>query len=339
MLAATATAGVVACSKEPSTTASAETSTGTNTSTGTDGNFPISIKHAYGETVIETRPTRVATVAWSNHEVPLALGIVPVGISKATWGDDDNDGLLPWVKDKLDELGAETPVLFDETDSIPFEEVAATKPDVILAAYSGISEEDYTTLSKIAPTIAFPELAWGTSMNDMIQSNSLALGMAQEGEQLIKELDAQIAAALAANPSISGKKVLFSSHNADDLSSIGYYTLHDPRVSFLVSAGLAAPQVVLDETAKTEAFYADVSAEKPELFDDVDLIITYGPDDPAPLLEAMQANALLSKIPAVAANRVVFLGNGPLAAAANPSPLSIPWGLNDYFAKLAEALG
>ncbi|MGO8609104.1 ABC transporter substrate-binding protein, partial [Rhizobium johnstonii] len=90
-----------------------------------------------GETTITEKPERIATVAWANHEVPLALGVVPVGMSKATWGDDDGDGVLPWVEDKLTELGAETPVLFDETDGIPFEKVADTRPDVILASYSG----------------------------------------------------------------------------------------------------------------------------------------------------------------------------------------------------------
>ena len=94
------------------------------------------------------KPERVATVAWANHEVPLALGVVPVGMSKVTWGDDDDDGVLPWVEDKLDELGAETPVLFDETDGIDFEAVADTEPDVILAAYSGLTQEEYDTLSQ-----------------------------------------------------------------------------------------------------------------------------------------------------------------------------------------------
>ena len=47
-------------------------------------------------------------------------------MSAASWGDDDDDGVLPWVEEKLEELGAETPVLFDETDGIAFEAVAAT---------------------------------------------------------------------------------------------------------------------------------------------------------------------------------------------------------------------
>src|SRR3546814_1826145 len=90
---------------------------------GENTSYPITIKHALGTTVIEKKPERVATVAWANHEVPLALGIVPVGFAAANFGDDDADGLLPWVAERLSELGAETPVLFDEGDGIDFEAV------------------------------------------------------------------------------------------------------------------------------------------------------------------------------------------------------------------------
>ena len=81
---------------------------GTPTPSAAVDSFPISINHVYGTTTITAKPTRIATVAWSNHEVPLALGVIPVGMSKATWGDDDNDGVLPWVEKKLADLGAAT---------------------------------------------------------------------------------------------------------------------------------------------------------------------------------------------------------------------------------------
>ena len=57
-----------------------------------DGNWaPVTIDHALGTTTIERKPERVASVAWGNHEVPLALGVVPVGMAKANFGDDDGD--------------------------------------------------------------------------------------------------------------------------------------------------------------------------------------------------------------------------------------------------------
>lgn len=315
-----------ACAANPAPTAVAPES---------DGEFPLTIQHAYGPTTIPERPERVATVAWANHEVPLALGIVPVGMSEATWGDDDGDGVLPWVEDALDSLGAEIPVLFDETDGIDFAAVADTQPDVILAAYSGITQEEYETLSKIAPVVAFPDVPWGTSYEDMIRLNATALGLAEEGEELIDSLRAQVDEALEAHPALAGKKVLFSYLDPNDLSQIGFYTAHDTRPGFLAGLGLPLPSIVESASAETTAFYTQVSAESGDLLSDVDVFVTYGDPDSG-IIAQLQADPLLGLIPAIAEGRIAVLENGtPLAASANPSPLSIGWGIDDYFAVLA----
>ena len=304
----------------------------------TGGPFPVTIEHAYGETTIDTQPERIATVAWANHEVPLALGVVPVGMSKATWGDDDGDGVLPWVEDQLDELGAETPVLFDETDGIDFEAVADTEPDVILAAYSGLTQEEYDTLSKIAPVVAYPDVAWGTSYEDMIRLNSAAIGLAPEGDQLIEDLNAEVQTALAAHPELADSNVLFSYIDPADFSQIGFYTALDTRPGFLNSLGLPEPTIVADESAGTDLFYVTVSSEEADRFADVDVFVTYGDADGA-IVSQLQADPLLAQIPAIQNGNIAVLENStPLAASANPSPLSIGWGIDEYFALLAGAL-
>lgn len=194
-LAAVVALTVSACSTSPSDDAS---------SGGESGWEPVTIEHALGTTVIEEKPENVATVNWANHEVPLALGVVPVGMARADFGDDDGNGVLPWVEEKLEELGAETPVLFDETDGIDFEAVADTQPDVILAGYSGLTQEDYDTLSEIAPVVAYPETAWGTPWREMIEINSTAIGLQAEGEQLVSDLETEIADAVAQHPALEG---------------------------------------------------------------------------------------------------------------------------------------
>lgn len=298
--------------------------------------FPVTIEHAFGETTIPKKPTRVATVAWANHEVPLALGVVPVIFEKATWGDDDNDGVLPWVREKLDELGVDEPTMYDPTDGIDFAAVADAEPDVILASYSGLSKEDYDKLTKIAPVVAYPEIAWGTSYEEMIELNSKALGLEKEGEALVAALDADVKEALTAHPGLVGKKALFASFDPNDLSQIGIYTSNDTRPAFLDHYGLPFPAVVSEQGASGGAFYSQLSAENVESFADVDVIVTYAD---ASLLPSLQADPLLSKIPAVAAGRIAFVGaNGPLATSANPTPLSIPSTIGDYFAVLDKAL-
>nr|WP_245427160.1 iron-siderophore ABC transporter substrate-binding protein [Pleomorphomonas carboxyditropha] len=296
--------------------------------------YPITIRHALGTTVIPAKPQRVATVAWANHEVPLALGIVPVGFAAANFGDDDGDGLLPWVAEKLAALHADKPVLFDEGDGIDFEAVAATEPDVILAAYSGLSRSDYDTLSRIAPVVAYPEAPWSTDWRDMIRLNSAGLGMAEEGDRLIAGIEAEIAAEVKRYPEIDGRSAMFVTHlDASDLSLVSFYTMQDTRVRFFRDLGLAMPASVA-EASKGGGFAGSISTERIDAFDDVDIVVTYGDRR---LVEAMKANPLLARMPAVAHDAIVTLGRDPLGTAANPTPLSISWVLKDYVALLAEA--
>ena len=56
--------------------------------------YPVTITHALGETVIEEAPSSIVTIGWGNLDVPLALGIAPAGVSKATYGATDENGLL-----------------------------------------------------------------------------------------------------------------------------------------------------------------------------------------------------------------------------------------------------
>ena len=298
--------------------------------------YPIVIEHAFGTTVIPRKPVRVATVAWANHEVPLALGVVPVGFAAANFGDDDGDGLLPWVAEKLKELGGEKPVLFDEGDGIDFEAVAATKPDVILAAYSGLSRSDYETLSQIAPVVAYPQSPWSTDWRETIRLDSAGLGMAAEGEALISRIEKEIAGTVAGYPVLKGKSAIFVTHlDVTNLSTVNFYTANDTRVKFFADLGLASPKSVLEAT-KPGQFAASVSAEKVDAFDDVDIVVAYGG---VPLLDAVKADLLLSRMPAVGKDALVMLGRDPTGTAANPTPLSISWVLKDYVALLAEAAG
>ena len=298
--------------------------------------YPIVIDHALGRTVIDKKPERVATVAWANHEVPLALGIVPVGMAAANFGDDDGDGVLPWVAEALDALGGEPPVLFDEGDGIDFEAVAATDPDVILAAYSGISQSDYDILSQIAPVVAYPTTPWSTAWREMIRLNSAALGMASEGDALIARIEAEIAKAVAAHPDLAGQTALFVTHvDPLDLSRISFYTDNDTRVQFFKDLGLTSPRAVV-ETSKSGVFSGSVSAERVDMFEDVDIVVTYGDEA---TIERLSANALLSTLPAIRSKAIVALGRDPLGTAANPTPLGIPWVLDDYLALLSDAAG
>jgi iron complex transport system substrate-binding protein len=300
-----------------------------------DGQYPLTIKHALGTTTIKKKPVRVATVNWANHEVPLALGVVPVGMAAANFGDDDGDGLLPWVSDKLDELGGEKPVLFDETDGIDFEAVSDTAPDVILASYSGLTQEDYDELSEIAPVVAYPEQPWATDWREMIELNSTAMGMADEGEKLVADLDSEIKETVAKVPALTDTSAMFLTHvDTTDLSEVSFYTTHDTRAKFFTDLGLKTPESIAEASKTTEKFSLTQSAEQVDALDDVDVIVTYGDKK---MVEALKADPLLSKMPAVKNDAIVLLPDTPLGTAANPTPLSISYVLKDYVDMMAAA--
>ncbi|GGA62158.1 ABC transporter substrate-binding protein [Pseudoclavibacter endophyticus] len=337
---AIAAAGILALSACASGAGQAGPADGANPSVGpgsADGEYPITIEHALGTTTIEEKPERVATVNWANQEVPLALGVVPVGMAAANFGDDDGDGILPWVQDKLDELGGETPVLFDETDGIDFEAVSNTDPDVILASYSGLTQEDYDTLSEIAPVVAYPDAPWATSWRDVITYNSMGMGMAAEGEALIADLEQQIDDAVSQYPELEGTATMFLTHvDQSDLSEVSFYTSHDTRAAFFEDLGLGTPQSIADASSDPTQFSGTISAEQVDTFADVELIVTYGD---ASLVETLENDPLLSQMPAVQTGAIVALdGASPLGTAANPTPLAIPFVLDDYVSMLADAV-
>lgn len=312
---------------------SSPTGDDTSNSPAESSAFPITIEHALGETTIDQKPERVATVGWSNQDVALALGIVPVGTDTQVWNwtGDAEPGLYEWSLDKIEELGGETPALFTTSAGTDFEAIADTTPDVILAAQSGLDEASYGTLSDIAPVVAYPEVAWFTSWRDTITINAEALGLAAEGEQLVADLEDQIADATA-DADFSGKTAAFFSASAADLSKVSIYTEGDARTAFLGDLGFDMPAAA---DASDGSFYKDFSAENADQLADIDVIVTYGDGDVA---AALQADPLWNTLPAVKAGAIVEVGMGDaLSAGVSPTALSIPWVLDQYVPLLDEA--
>lgn len=297
--------------------------------------YPVTIKGALGDAVIESKPERIVTIQWGNQDVALALGVVPDGFSAANFGVQDDSGLLPWTKEKLDELGATDPNVFQDTDGLDFEAISDTKPDVILAAYSGITQEDYDTLSEIAPVVAYPTSPWTTKWREQVQLIAQGMGMPAEGEKLIADTETLINEKFAAYPQLKDKKIAWVNFSSDDLSKLHIYTPVDTRVSFLEEMGLTYPESITSLITDPDSYSLELSAENAQALNDVDLIVGYGDDQ---LLEALQADPLLGKIPAIERGSVAFItADTPLVAAGTPTPLSIAYTIDDYMKLLGAA--
>ena len=310
-----------------------EENKGGNTAQNTSGAYPITIKHAYGETVIESEPKNVATISWGNHDVPLALGTVPVGVSKANYGKSDENGLLPWTAEKYKELGVEKPVVYDDIDGLDFEAISDSNPDVILAAYSGITQEEYDLLSQIAPVVAYPKNAWQTLWREQITMDATAMGKQAEGEKLVEELDALIKEKTANYTDLKGKTAVFCYFNPADLGKFYIYLPTDPRAAYLTDLGLSFPESI--SKLGSDSFSIEVSAENIDVLKDADILVAYGNDD---LLKALQSDALLGTVPAVKNGAVALIEDGSvLSASCTPSALSIPATIDEYLEILGAA--
>lgn len=316
-------------SSTPASSASSDTSD-PSTNAAAEGSYPVTITHAFGETTIPAEPQRVVTISWQNQDVVLALGVDPVAMPAFPYGGDA-EGLLPWVKDALGDQPV--PTLMDENSGLAFEAITTAKPDLIIGAYSGLTAEDYATLSKIAPTVAYPEAPYATDWKDTTTIIGEALGKSAEATKLIADTQSYIADKGAEFPQLAGKTFAYAAYPST--SELNVYTPTDARVSLLTGLGLeVAPSVTtLSEGATT--FYVPLSFEKLDsLTSDILILIA---DDDAQKAELL-ANPYIAALPQVTSGAyAVIVGESFVMSASAPSVLAIPWGFDQFVPQLAAA--
>jgi iron complex transport system substrate-binding protein len=326
-------ASVLSACSTGSTEAKDTPDTGSESQVDADA-FPVTIEHAFGETTIEEEPTRVATLGWSDQDAALSLGVVPVGATKLTWGGNDA-GSSDWFDAEIEELGAEAPERYDDADGAPVEEIAKLAPDLILATNSGITEKEYAKLSKIAPVVAYPDAPWITPWQDSLAMVGQALGRSTLAEEVTADTEATIDAAKEEYPQIQGKSLVFAYLTTTDLSTIGIYSPQDPRVSLMNDLGLENAPIV--ETAIKEGqFYGTLSSERAADVES-DVLVTYAENDDD--LQTYADDPLLGRIPAIADGHAYAEVDKHVGLAiTNPSPLSIPFTIENFLPHVAQAV-
>ncbi len=296
--------------------------------------FPVTVKHAHGETTIAKAPTRVATLGWSDQDVVLSLGVVPVASTKITYGGNAA-GSTEWFDAKLEELGGTAPVRYSDADGIPVEEVAKATPDLILATNSGLTKDEYDNLSKIAPTVAYPGDPWGTSWQTSLELVGTALGRKDQAATVRTQTEDAIEAAKKAHPQVQGKSVIFGALSASDTSKVDYYTPLDNRPRLLVDLGMTTAPVVEELSKGSTEFYKTISAEQASTLKS-DLFITYT-EKPGELQKFLK-DPLLGQIPAFRTGGWVEAADPvDVTGMSSPSPLAIPWVIEKFLPSIAEA--
>lgn len=323
---------LAACGQEDSTT----TDAGTTTLEATD-EFPITIEHAFGETVITEEPERVATWGWGSTEAAIASGVYPVAVAEQLWTVGAGN-LLPWVEEAYDAEGVQHPTLLPDDGTgatVPYDEFIAAKPDLILAPYSGITEEQYEELSAIAPTVAYPEAPWTTTWQDTIRITASALGRSAHGETILDDIDTYLADEAEKHPEFDGVDIaaLYPGQNVMSL-----YTELDPRLAVLTKLGFDVAPSVSELDTSDGGFYFDLSWEEVDKID-AEVVVTYFDDDTqaAAFLEDEKALA----VPAVTEGHVAqVVGREKISAVSPPTALSFEWsgGMPELITLLSEAL-
>ena len=319
-----------ACGSGPSsgTTPAAAASDGS----GPDASaFPVTLPNKFGSTTVTAAPKRIVTVGLTDQDAVLALGQVPVATTE--WLGGYKGAIGPWAADELG--GAPVPTVLKDPGTGPqVEKIAALHPDLILALYAGLTEDQYRTLSKIAPVVAAPKgyADYGIPWQRQTELIGQALGRADRAKQLVAGVTADFTAAAAAHPRFATSTAVM----ATPYQGFFVYGSQDARTRMLTSLGFKLP-ADLDKAIGNQ-FGADLSEERTDLLDTGAIVWLVG--NPAKDEATLHADKLYGGLDVVKQGREVFVedssdfGN----AVSFVSVLSLPYTLDRLVPQLAAAV-
>jgi iron complex transport system substrate-binding protein len=292
--------------------------------------FPIKIEHKYGTTEITKRAERVVTLGLSDQDAVLALGIRPVGA--IDWFGERPYGQWPWTKD----LWADKPPeVVGQRDDYNPEKIIGLKPDLIIGLYSGMTREQYDTLSKIAPTVAQPKgyPDWAAPWQDMTRITGQALGMESKANELISGIDARFAAVRKDHPEWTGKTIAVV--DPYEAGKYAVFSSTDPKARFLTELGYKIPDAIL--SAAGGKYAAEVSSERLDMVD-TDRLVFLASDPTAE--QRVKADKVYQGLAVAREGRALFVpyATPPVGAAiAFNTVLSIPYAIDQLVPLLASA--
>jgi iron complex transport system substrate-binding protein len=273
------------------------------------GEGTVTVEHRYGATDVPAQPERVVSLDMQWTDVLLALDAPPVGYL----GDPAVEGDLPWRGDGLADA-----TRIDAVDTLPYEQIAALRPDLIMVTYFATDSADYDRLSAIAPTIPTLSENQVDSWQDIARAAGRVLDAHDEAEALITEVDREVAALGAELPGLDGKTFALANVVPGD----AVYVVADPDDGANVlfdRLGLELSPTFLD-VASNVSGRVELSLEQVGLLDADLLVLFTNGSDPTDLTGYAQ-------LPAVAAGAVAVLDYAEVSGLNTPTPLSVPYSL------------
>lgn len=281
--------------------------------------------HVYGETVLPAPARRVVSLGYTGQDMLLALGMAPVALRY--WYGDHPFGVWPWAQPLL---GDARPVLI--TGEVSLEVVADLAPDLILAAGSGISRDEYEVLSRIAPVLMHdPRYSpYGTPWDVETRTLGRAIGREALAEERIAGVHAAFAAARARHPDWAGRTAVAA---YQDGGQTGAFSGEDTRARFLAELGFRPP-AALARLTPLSGFYTPLSPEDLSPID-ADLLIWISSLARAPDIATLPMRRTLR---AHAEGRELFVDELLAGALSFGSVLSLPFALAALETDIALAL-
>ncbi len=288
------------------------------------------IKHKYGTTEVSGSPERVVTVGFTDQDYVLALGVTPVAVRE--WFGEKPYATWPWARD---ELGGAKPEVLPSTE-INFEQIAVLEPDLIVGVSSGMTRQEYDTLSEIAP--ALPQsgefVDFGVPWQEQTRAIGRALGRQDRAGKIVSELEARFAKAREEHPEFEDASgVVVGLTVEDDSYTPSVYGAQDVRGRLMSSLGFRIPEEISDLAG--DAFFADLSRERLELIDTDTLIwVTVVAES----FEPVRTDPLYGRLDVAKQGRDVFLEETLSGALSFGSVLSLPFALDELVPRLAAAV-
>lgn len=292
------------------------------------GPFPVTIEHKYGSTVIEHKPERVITLGLSDQDAVLALGIKPVGV--VDWFKERPYGKWPWTKELW---GGTEPEIVGERDDYNMERIGELGPDLIIAQYSGMTKQQYDTLSELAPVVAqpkgFPDYA--APWQDMARPIGKALGREAEMNELIDKMDQRYAEVRQRHPEFAEQTLIVADSFEPGIFSA--FTSADPKAIFFRELGFRLDDKI-DELADEGANTVELSAEQLSTLDTDRLVWVTSSEEAN---DRIKAESLYQKLKVHQDGRDLFVPyeNPDIGAAFSfNTVLSIPYAIDEMVPRL-----
>jgi iron complex transport system substrate-binding protein len=295
----------------------------------TEGAFPAKVEHKFGTTTVPSKPERIVSVGFTEHDTVLALGEKPIATSE--WYGGQPYATWPWARD---ELGSSKPTVLNNGDGFEYEKIAALEPDLILGLNAGVKKEDYEKLSKLAPTIATPKggTDWFSQWDTQVKLIAAALGEPEEGRALVKRVKDGYAQAAAEHPEFEGKTATFVQNGFYD--GLIYAYQDGLATDFLTMLGFDI-NPKLTPLVENRGEQVGISEERLDVLDaEVIVFATEKPED----LTALKKVPTFGKLDAVADRRAVFTSPTLAGAMYFMTPLSLEYVLEKLPPQLAKAV-